>query len=65
MYDSSFGSLDQDTKSIIQNLFAVDNLQLQIKLLKSQKQVGSTDCGLLLIANAAAFDLNPDFNKTP
>jgi len=61
VYDSSFGSLDQDSKSIIQNLFAVDDAQLQIKLLKSQRQVGSTDCGLFSIANATAiaFGVNP------
>ena len=67
VYDSLFGSINQNTKSIIQNLFAVDDSQLQIKLLKSQKQLGSTDCGLFSIANAAAiaFGLNQDFNKTP
>jgi len=69
VYDSMFSFLDQETKKVIKNLFAVGNSSLQIKVMKSQKQSGCTDCGIFSIANATsiafanatsiAFGINP------
>ena len=61
VYDSMFSFLDQKTKTVIENLFTVSNSLLQIKVMKSQKQSGYTDCGVFSIANATtiAFGLNP------
>ena len=61
VYDSMFGFLDQETKEVIKNLFTVSNSPLQIKMMKSQKQTGCTDCGVFSVANATtiAFGLNP------
>ena len=43
------------------NLFTVSDSPLQIKMMKSQKQTGRTDCGVFSIANATtiAFGFNP------
>ena len=47
VYDLVFNSLDDDTVGIIKNLFCCDN----IKMVECQKQCGSNDRGLFLIAN--------------
>ena len=43
------------------NLFTTENIKPKIKLLPSQKQKGSDDCGVFAIcfAVAIAFGLNP------
>ena len=51
VFDSLYADLDDDTRNIIQNLFACKN----IKMATCQKQLGAHDCGLFSIANATAI----------
>lgn len=59
--DSVFNSIDQETKQIIYALFQYGPKQPIIKLIKTQKQNGSSDCGVFAIAmaTAIAFGRNP------
>ena len=59
--DSFYYTIDQDTKQIIYNLFRYGPKQPTIKLIRTQKQEGSIDCGVFAVAmaTAIAFDRNP------
>ena len=52
---------DKETEKIIANLFQCNSTKLVIKVARSQKQTGGTDCGLFAIAisTAIAFGKNP------
>lgn len=55
---SLFKSVDEETKSIIFNLFQHDTAsQPKIKLVRSQQQKGTKDCGAFAIAMATAIAL--------
>ena len=53
VYDSLYASLDQATAVMVQKKFHCS--PCNIKLIPSQKQDGSVDCGLFAIANATAI----------
>ena len=56
--DSLFKSIDKETKSIILNLFEHNSeSQPTIKLVRSQQQKGTKDCGVFAIAMATAIAL--------
>ena len=59
--DSLYYTIDQDTKQIIYNLFQYGPKQPTIKLIRTQKQEGSSDCGVFAVAmaTAIAFGRNP------
>ena len=60
--DSLFKSIDTETKSIILNLFQHNIVsEPRIKLVRSQQQKGSKDCGVFAIAMATtiALERNP------
>ena len=61
VYDSIFSYLDKESLRTVMNLFTTENIKPKIKLLPSQKQKGSDDCGVFVIcfAVAIAFGLNP------
>ena len=61
-YDSIFQYCDEEIKCIISNLFQCGPKKLSIKVARSQKQKGGSDCGLFAIAfaTAIAFGINPD-----
>lgn len=54
IYDSSYNTVDEETKAVIKNLFQVDDNPNFI-LVQMQKQIGSADCGLFSIAMATAL----------
>ena len=58
VYDSVFNSVDDETREILQNLFQVGGIQLHITMMKSQKQLGTTDCGVFSVAYATAIAFN-------
>ena len=56
--DSLFKSIDTETKSIILNLFQPNIVsEPMIKLVRSQQQKGSKDCGVFAIAMATTIAL--------
>lgn len=63
--DSIFKSVDSETRRTINMLFkhAGTTKTLDIRLLNSQKQKGSNDCGLFAIAFATAFALGKGMEK--
>ena len=56
VYDSVFSTLDKETNEVVANLFP----SASVKVIKSQKQVGGTDCGLFAIATATALAYGTD-----
>ena len=70
MVDSLFKSINTETKSIILNLFQPNNVsEPMIKLVRSQQQKGTKDCGVFAIAMETTIALghNPSnvvFNQT-
>ena len=60
-YDSAFSYLDKESLQTIIKLFSNKKEKPRIKLMHSQKQKGSNDCGIFAIcfAVAIAFGLNP------
>lgn len=58
VYDSVFNSVDHETREVIHNLFQVGSIPLHITIIKSQKQLGSTDCGVFSVAYATAIAFN-------
>ena len=48
VFDSSFDSVDNETKSVIKNIFENDG-QIKISMQKMQKQSRPNDCGLFAI----------------
>lgn len=58
MYDSVFSSVDHETREVIHNLFQVGSIPPHITIIKSQKQLGSTDCGVFSVAYATAIAFN-------
>lgn len=61
VYDSIFSYLDKESLRTVMNLFSTENFKPKVKLLHSQKQKGSDDCGVFAIcfSVAIAFGLNP------
>ena len=59
--DSVYKKLDQETQQTICNLFQFSSSRPTIRLIKTQKQKGSKDCGVFAIAFATtiAFGHNP------
>ena len=55
--DSLFKSIDTETKSVILNLFQHMASEPRIKLIRSQQQKGSKDCGVFAIAIATTIAL--------
>jgi len=60
MFDSIFGNVDEQTKKVIFNLFQSSSAK-KLRVVNSQKQKGSKDCGLFAIAfaTALAYGQNP------
>ena len=56
VYDSVFSTLDKETNEVVANLFP----SASVKVIKSQKQAGGTDCGLFAIATATALAYGTD-----
>ena len=63
VFDSIFVSLDKETKQVLLNLFGHDKAEPKLKLLKSQKQSGSKDCGLFAVAYATSIAFGKDPTK--
>jgi len=61
VYDSIFSSLDRESLRTVMNLFCTANDKPRVRLSPSQKQKGTSDCGVFAIgvAVAVAFGLNP------
>ena len=61
MFDSLFYNCDEETEYIIANLFQCGSKNLRIKIARSQKQKGGSDCGIYAIAfaTAVAHGINP------
>ena len=61
VYDSIFYNCDQETEVIIANLFQCSPKKVRVKVARSQKQKGGSDCGVYAIAFAvaAALGINP------
>ena len=61
VYDSIFSSLDKESLRSVMKLFSSENNKPRVRLSHSQKQKGSSDCGVfaIAIAVAVAFGLNP------
>ena len=59
VYDSVYGSLDQETEAVVLNLF--QGSLLPVQMAEIQKQDGGCDCGLfaIAVATALAFRHNP------
>lgn len=55
-YDSLYDYLDTETQKVVLKLF--DNDELQINMVKVQKQQSVDDCGLFAIANAISCKKN-------
>ena len=56
VYDSIYSSVNAKTRTLIKQLFQPSpSKSPQIQLVKTQKKVGSHDCGLILIAMATAI----------
>ena len=60
VFDSIFGNVDEQTKKVIFNLFQSSSAK-KLRVVNSQKQKGSKDCGLFAIAfaTALAYGQNP------
>ena len=60
VYDSLFYYCDEETKCIIAKLFQCGPSKVTIKVAHTQKQKGSSDCGLFAIAfaTAVAYGIN-------
>lgn len=60
VFDSIFGNVDEETKKVIFNLFQCSSAE-KLRVVNSQKQKGSKDCGLFAIAfaTALAYGQNP------
>lgn len=60
VYDSVYCSADQETSFILRNLFGSCQ---GVRFVECQKQMGSNDCGLFVIAMACAllFGINPNY----
>ena len=56
IYDSMYSTLDEETKEVIANLFH----SATVKMMQTQKQEGSKDCGLFAIAIATAIAYGAD-----
>jgi hypothetical protein len=57
-YDSAYQSLSDDTEEILLQLFRPSRFNLfmlEIEIMKTPKQIGTTDCGLYAIAMATAL----------
>ena len=63
IFDSVFVSLDKETKQVLLNLFGHDKAEPKLKLLKSQKQCGSKDCGLFAVLYATSIASGEDPTK--
>ena len=61
VYDSLFYNCDEETECIITNLFQCGSKKIRVKVARSQKQKGATDCGVYAIAfaTAIAHGINP------
>ena len=61
VYDSIFYNCDQVTEVIIANLFQCSPKKVRVKVARSQKQKGGSDCGVYAIAFAVAgtLGINP------
>ena len=61
VYDSLFYYCDEETEYVIANLFQCGPSKVAVKVAHSQKQKGSSDCGLFAIAfaTAVAHGINP------
>ena len=62
--DSVYHTIDEDTKQIICNLFQYGPKQPTIKLIRTQKQEGSSDCGVFAVAIATAIVLGKNPTKS-
>lgn len=55
IYDSVFSSVSANTRNIVKNIFQpLLGKSPRVQLVKTQKQIGSKDCGLFAIAMATA-----------
>ena len=64
IYDSVYSSVNAKTRNIVKNLFQpISGKNPRVQLIKTQKQVGSHDCGLFAVAMATAI-LNGHDPKT-
>jgi len=61
VFDSMFYNCDQETEDVIANLFQCGSKNIRVKVARSQKQKGGSDCGVYAIAfaTAAASGINP------
>jgi len=61
VYDSLYQFCDKELKLTIESLFQYNSNKPVIKVTQSQRQKGSTDCGVFALANATAiaFGVNP------
>ena len=59
VYDSVFSTLDKETNEVVANLFP----SASVKVIKSQKQAGGTDCGLFAIATATVLAYGTDLTS--
>ena len=59
VYDSVYSTVDDGTRSVINNLFPPSS---SVELIKVQKQIGRKECGLFscAISTALAFRLDPE-----
>ena len=62
--DSDYYTIDEDTKQITYNLFQYGPKQPTIKLIRTQKQEGSSDCGVFTVAIATAIVLGKNPTKS-
>ena len=58
VYDSAYSSLDKETNEVITNLFHSAAVKM-----KTQKQVGGTDCGLFAIVTATTIAYGADSTR--
>lgn len=58
VYNSVFSLVDHETREVIYNLIQEGNTPPHVTMMKSQKQAGSMDCGVFLIAYATATAFN-------
>ena len=63
LMDSVYFTVNKDTKKIILNLFQYGSMQPAIKLIRTQKQEGSSDCGVFAVAMATAIPLGRNPTK--
>ena len=65
VFDLIFVSLDKETKQVLLNLCGHDKAESKLKLLKSQEQPGSKDCGLFAVAYATSIAFGEDPTTEP